>query len=311
MLYAGCFYSALGLLQSIVAWTTGVDLFPMLVDTADESSAFVRSAVSGDFSDRISSICGEPRYLAAYACLWFLITVTLGKRIGLPPRVIRLCTCVFLVTIVLTGARTALGILIVVGSAIAATTVCTVRMTSLVRVLASALALGGIAALLITSQTGSLGTRSTANLDENNSIGILGARLPVEGQDQAALMVLAQKPVRFLSGVGPGLWQYYENPWDQWQVRAYLPSAAVRGADSLKSNFQPINRLCNYGVIGLCVVWSVVLALYELGRAALAPRLAPEYLLRFVAFSAFLQVSGMAEQLGFLVMGVLVLLYHD
>jgi len=309
---AGLFYCGLGLAQFASEQTVHYDPFPIARVTIGESTYHSQSVMDTGLNTRINSICGEPRYLAAYSCLWFCLVAALGKRVGLTARVRILISIVFLVTLVLTGSRTGLLILLLSGLVVTITALFTGRVRQAAPLLAIGLVLMSIFSALIINKVGSFGARnSQANLEDISSLQIGGIKVPIEWQEIGGISVMMQNPWQVPIGMGPGLWQYYVNPWDQLAVsRAFMDASSV-GLDSQRSNIQILARFCDVGLIGCIAVVSVMIGLYRHGKSRVPVSLRGEYLLTFMLVASLMQFAGMADLLTFLMMGSAVQIYRE
>jgi len=315
-IYAGLFYCALGLIQFGMEQTIHYDPFPIARDTIESSYAgqASQSVMGAGLDTRINSLCGEPRYFSAYCCLWFLLTAALGKRVGLTTTARLLIATVFLLSSVFTGSRTSLLILLTSGVVGGVVALLARQMRLMLPILATAVLLTLIFGTLIAMRIGSFGNRINTSERKDDSDTLLtvgGIRLPIEWQDVGGLSVMGREPWQLVFGMGPGLWQYYENPWDHQFVRTYFSDVAQRGIDSVKPNIQLVTRLCDVGVVGLYAMAAVLIVLYRHGRAGTPRSLRGEYLVSFAVLAAMLQVPGMADQLAFLMMGAAVQVYSE
>ena len=310
---AGLFYCALGLVQFGMEQSIHYDPFPIARGSLLYSSEIAQSLIGSGLEGRITGVCGEPRYLSAYCCLWFFLTALLGKRVGLAAASKILIASVFLLTMVLTGSRTGLLILMVTGMAVCVAVVISGRLRLLLPILAIALLLAGIFGTLVIQRVGSFGARNNTaeNLNDSESYTVGGMHLPIEWGDVGGLSVMMRNPWQLVTGMGPGLWQYYENPWDHQFVRTYFLGASAVGLDSVKPDLQLIARLSDVGLVGLCAMVAVLVALYRHGKSGTPVRLREEYLVSFVVLATILQIPGMADQLAFLMMGVVVQVYWE
>jgi hypothetical protein len=222
---------------------------------------------------------------------------------------------VFLVTLVLTGSRTGLMMLAGAGLVATVTAIFSGNRRQALRLVAAGLVLGACFGALIVFQIGSFGSRvgnSDPNLsEEDTTLNVGGIPVPIEFQDAATLMVMAQHPWQFLTGAGPGLWQYYMNPWEYAFVTKYLSGKWETGLDSVKSNLQLIARLSNVGLVGMGAMVAVFVALYKYGKARAPAALRKEYLLTFAMLVALLQFPGRTELLAFILMGTAVQAYGE
>jgi hypothetical protein len=309
---AGLCYCALALLQFGMEQTISYDPFPIARENVAGPEPFSQSAIGAGLEGRINGVCGEPRYLAAYCALWFLLTATLGERAGLSRLTRLLAAGVFLTTAVLSGSRTGLLILVAAGLAGGAAALFSGRLRLAVPILTIASLLGGTAGILILMQVGSFGARNNStNLNDAVSAVVGGVRLPIEWQDVGGVTVMLRNPWHLVTGMGPGLWQYYENPWDHELVRTYFTRGLWIGLDSVKPNLQLVTRLCDSGLAGLCAMVAALAALYRYGKAGTPTPLRAKYLVTFAVLAAVLQLPGMADQLAFLMTGAAVQAYRE
>lgn len=314
-IFAGLFYCTLGCMQFAIEQKFSYDPFPIMREGTVDSGPIAQSVMSSGLDTRINSICGEPRGLAAFCSLWFLLTAALGKRIGISPTHRILLEGFFLFTLVLTGSRTGLMILAVVGLVAGVTALFSGARRQALTILVVALLLGGVFGTLVVLQVGSLGSR-TANgnpkLEEGEaSVTVGGVPVPFEFQDAASIMVLMENPVQLPIGMGPGLWQYYIDPWKIHAVALYFAGAVDIGLNSVNSNLQVISRLSDVGLLGMGVMAMLLVALYRFGKARAPGPLRKEYLLSFAVLVAFSQVPGGADLLAFLMLGASVQVYGE
>ena len=313
-IYAGLFYCAMGLFQFGMEQAFNYDPFPIARESIGDSGPVSQSVIGSGLDTRINSLCGEPRYLSAYCCLWFLLTAALGKRVGLTVTGRFLIAITFLLCSVFTGSRTSLLILLTSGVVGGLAAMFARRMRLILPIFGTALLLALTFGTLIAMRVGSFGNRNNTSEKKDDSDTLLAVgsvRLPIEWQDVGGLSVMGREPWQLVFGMGPGLWQYYENPWDHQFVRTYFSDAAQRGIDSVKPNIQLVTRLCDVGVVGLYAMAAVLIVLYRHGRAGTPRSLRGEYLVSFAVLAAMLQVPGMADQLAFLMMGAAVQVYSE
>ena len=313
-IYAGLFYCALGLIQFGVNRVFNYDLFPMVREAVEGVGLVSQSTMSFGLDSRITSICGEPRYFSAYCSLWFLIILILGKRMGFTARNKYFISGIFLLSLILSGSRSGLLILALVGLVAGIIAYYTGRLRIILPLLMTGLFVGLVFSVLITERLGSFGNRndlSNSNYDGSGemSLAVSGFRIPIEWQDAAGLTVLSKNPWQLVIGSGPGLWQYYISPWDYKFVRIYFSDFEERGLDSIKSNIQVISRLCDVGLIGMFSMVALLMALYRYGKATISIQFRKEYMVSFGVFLTFLQIPGASDKLVYFMMGVMVQSY--
>jgi hypothetical protein len=310
-IFAGLFYCALGFVQFGVERVFSYDLFPIARGSVGETGFVSQSTMAYGFDSRITSICGEPRYLAAFCCLWFLLILALGRHIGFSATRRGLIAGIYLLTIILTGSRSGLLILLAVGIVVSVVAVYIGRLRVIVSLLSIGLLVGIIFAAIITTHSGSFGTRNNIDIADETTLAVGGVNVPVEWGEIARFSEITNHPWQLLIGAGPGLWQYYVNPWDYQFVNTYYSEIEGKGLDSVRSNFQIISRLCDVGLIGLIAMVALLVALYRYGKSGVIQLLRNEYYISFFMFVTLIQVPGAADYLSYLMVGVVVQVYLE
>jgi hypothetical protein len=258
--HAGALYSGLGLLQFAVGYFAGFDLFPITRLDLTTNEILLQSVGTGAMA-RISSLCGEPRYLGAYTVLWILVTAFFGGSAGLSRWKCRLYCLMFFVTAILTGSRTSVYLIALALSILAVVAVVQGRTREVNRIVL-AMALGAaIVGSLIMNEVGSFGYRviGKANIEE----GTVLQNLPIEWQDRVALRVLWSRPWAILLGFGPGLWQYFADPWEDELITFNFREVRAFRLDSLRPNLSILSRTLAYGITGFVAVWVLYRRLYR------------------------------------------------
>ena len=261
--HSAVFYVSLGLLQFLIANFFGYDLFPVVRVAAFGQVVGVQNVGL----TRITSICGEPRYFGVFCALWFALVLVAGGHLGFPRSRRAAVAGMFLLGAVLTGSRSALVLIAVVlvasllGAGATGASHLALRRLPL---LSGAIVLFAFA---LTSDRFVLSSRLVvSDRAEGDYIELAGVRIPMEYQDKAAVSALQAKPFAHLIGFGPGLWQYYANPFENSSLRATYFSNGVASLDSMRQNSAILSRYVSFGLVGLAFMAAACRRLYELIR---------------------------------------------
>ena len=253
--WSGVFYSALGLLQFVVSIFGGVDIFPITRLSATKEIVGEAAAAPG-IEGRITSICGEPRYFAAYVAIWLLIVVFFAPGLKLRGVKRMLCSCLFCACIVFSGARTGLFVSVLAGTAalVAGAHYKRLKPSALIVLVA------GLASFfMIYSYIPNASLFQRVSFQEgyyNRGITVGPVFLPVEYQEFALLNTFVQRPWAHVVGFGAGLWQYFSDVGSDPQVReAFLLES--RTMTSMRSNTRLLDIYAATGLIGLALVYQV------------------------------------------------------
>jgi hypothetical protein len=249
--YAGFLYAALGIIQFLFSFFLKIDLFPIV-----RGGTFLQPVALGGLAGRITSICGEPRHLSAYAILWFVLLLVSGKRLNFNGIVQTFGCIVFATVIFLSGSRTGiLGLGLVLVVAVITQLRGGLKLFNLRQ--GTALFLVLLTGILITSQEGSsIATRTQGSENiYNEKIRIGDISIPVEFQDYQSIDVLLNNPINTLTGMGSGLWQYHFDPFSNAGIASIYRSAKITAIDSVRPNLGIVSRFSDYGIVGLLIIY--------------------------------------------------------
>jgi hypothetical protein len=304
--YAGIFYSALGILQFIISFATNIDLFPIVRN----NGTYLQSVAFGGLAGRITSICGEPRYLSALANLWFVILLCAGKKLQFNSSFQTFGCALFGAVVLLSGSRTGLFglILILVFMAIMQILGYANFLTSRQ---VSGLIVSGLAAFFITFQGGSAIQNRVDKEDSifNETITIAGLKVPLEFQDSESLKMISQDPTQLLIGLGSGLWQYGMNPFTNKGIAALYRSGTA--LDSTKSNISLIHRFTSYGTFGLFLIFIFYWKLVTYWTQGLAAKDKKELIGLFIIFMMVIQSAKLSESYAHFAAFLLLYFYRE
>jgi hypothetical protein len=248
-------YCTLALFQFALETFVGIDPFPIRRFDAVSAETLTQSLIGADGSGRLTGVCGEPRYLSSFCIVW-LIVHWVGGMFGLLPtrRVyigIILCASVAF----LSGSRTGiLTLAIVLTLIIVAATIQGRYRFALQCALVAAL-LSVLVGSVVALEIGSFGKRlGSEALSEELSVELGPIRIPIEWADYAAAGVIREKWVSWLIGFGPGLWQYYVDPWSFQLHWIYFGDSRGVGLDSMRPNVSLLFLFSNVGLLGIILV---------------------------------------------------------
>ncbi len=249
---AGLFYCGLGLLQFAVYSGTGLDLFPMIRGSLSDGGMVLQSVAGSAAEGRITSICGEPRYLSTLCAVWLVATMICGSLIGLPALGVALAAAVFLITNLLSGSRTGIAQFCMIVFAITLVGLWNTRAGFTRRSIQMLICFGiGFGVALLVGDltiTKRLDSRQDAVTEK---IEVMGFAVPLEYNDTASLKLLMRQPGAIVTGFGAGLWQYQVNPSESAIIRQNFFAAGTTALDSLRQNVTVLAYFINYGLIGI------------------------------------------------------------
>jgi hypothetical protein len=290
-IYAGFFYSVLGILQFLFSFFLKIDLFPIV-----RGGIVLQSVALGGLAGRITSICGEPRYLSAYAVLWLMLLLVSGKRLKFNA-IIQTFGCIFFVIIILlSGSRTG-----VIGLSFVLLVAAVTQLRGWLKLLnlrqGTALFLVLLIGIFITSQEDSSIVARTQGSDSiyNERIRIGDINIPVEFQDYQSVNVLLSNPINTLTGMGSGLWQYHFDPFSNEGIASIYRPERITAIDSVKPNLGIVSRLSDYGIVGLLIIYFFYEKVIKVWSSNLSHPHKKEFLGIFFVFLAVTQILRLGE----------------
>ena len=257
VIYSGLIYTSLAIIQYLIFMSFNYDIFRVIRDP--NAGLSIQSFFDIDGQSRVTSLIGEPRYLANFTSFWIFflflswnyINIVISKK-----KWIMLC---YFLALVLTGSRSGivsygfiLLILLIAKKIIFKNNISNIFWISSIFVSPFLILLSR----LITRDN--LGTEEgyLINLVVFNSYSI-----DLEPVDYYSLKIFFQNIYHFIFGVGAGLYQYYFDPFKEFVVYKYFGDISTM--DSWKSNIGFIFRLINYGLFGFILYLNIFISIYR------------------------------------------------
>lgn len=299
-IHAGFFYCGLGILQFLVSLSFGIDIFSVIRRGV---TVVLQPLALGGLSGRITSICGEPRYLAAYAVFWFTLLLCTGKYFGFKPRIQVFGCLFFLITALLSGSKTTIfSTGIVITFIVLFQTIGLgkfIQKQQLILLFSSGL-LAAIMKFALWNNSADLDklsivTRVGKIVKEQPNLNLGFIHIPLEYQDLEALKVVWETPWMLITGSGVGLWQYGFNPFSIDTVKATYTNMGIHALNSVQSNIGLIHNLVNYGTIGILVIVLIYFNFFRLCAQGTSQQDRKQLLglmLIFLLFAQFIRSSS-------------------
>lgn len=247
IIYAGIFYCGLGILQLMVNIATGIDLFPII-----RGEGVLQSVVGSGLDGRITSICGEPRYLSALAAMWLVIIVLFGKQLLFSNYSRVISGSLFVATIILSGSRTGFYSVIIIFM-----TIFLIQATGRATIISWRKSIvysffGLFLVSFLFANSSAITQRSFSKQKDayfGKQIEIGPVSISIEPQDYLTLAAFIEEPQAIIIGLGAGLAQYYYNPLSDLGIVTNF--GGYDAIDSQRPNFSVIHLVTSFGLVGL------------------------------------------------------------
>jgi hypothetical protein len=227
---------------------------------------YAQSFASTGVASRITSICGEPRYFAAYAAVWLVFALWFTGEARIRSRFAGAVVAFSVLAIMFSGSRTGtFTVPLAVVMAVAASWYLKRPIRrhwmpiGIVMVLAGAIVVLGFSDLTLFKRIDLKSSEVGGTFNQGFVIGPVN--LPAEPAEIEAVRTLAPHKWGAIWGFGSGFWQYYSDIMSDGYMRNLflLDAGAMMG--SVKPNSCSFTLLLNYGVIGLVLFGALLRAL--------------------------------------------------